>query len=171
MGEILEHIERRRSIRRYTDEPVSRDDLELLLRAGMAAPSASNRRPWQFVVVTEPERLQALRSRLPFGRFNAPAAIVVCGDLRRALPPPVQSFWAVDCSAAAENILLAAAGIGLGGVWIGVYPMRPLMSLVAGALGLPRLVRPLAVLWVGHPDEDRPSVNRYDSERVHWETY
>ena len=128
MVEILEYIERRRSIRRFTEEPVSREDLELLLRAGMAAPSATNRRPWQFVVVTDPDRLDALRKRLPLGRYNAPAALVVCGDLRRALPPSAQSFWVVDCSAATENTLLAAAGIGLGAVWIGVYPLRPLMA-------------------------------------------
>jgi nitroreductase len=171
MGEILAHIEQRRSIRRYTDEPVSREDLETLLRAGMAAPSASNRRPWQFVVVTEPERLEALRRRQLFGRYTAPAAIVVCGDMARALPPPARDFWVVDCSAATENILLAATGLGLGTVWIGVYPLKPLMALVSGAVGLPRTVRPLSLIWVGHPDEDKPALDRYDAARVHWETY
>jgi len=171
MVEILDYIESRRSIRRFTEEPVSREDLELLLRAGMAAPSATNRRPWQFVVVTDPDRLDALRKRLPLGRYNAPAALVVCGDLRRALPPSAQSFWVVDCSAATENILLAAAGIGLGAVWIGVYPLRPLMALVSRAIGLPRLVRPLSVVLVGHPAEHKPALNRYDPDRVHWYAY
>lgn len=171
MVEILEYIERRRSIRRFSEDPVSREALELLLRAGMAAPSATNRRPWQFVVVTEPERLETLRNRLPLGRFNAPAAIVVCGDMKRALPPPVQGFWVVDCSAATQNILLAAAGIGLGAVWIGVYPLKPMMALVARAIDLPRAVRPLAVVWVGHPAEERPALNRYDPDRVHWDGY
>ncbi len=171
MVEILDYIEKRRSIRRFTEEPVSREDLELLLRAGMAAPSASNRRPWQFVVVTEAARLEALRNRLPLGRYNAPAAIVVCGDLRRALPPLAQGFWVVDCSAATENVLLAAAGIGLGAVWIGVYPLKPLMALVSRTLGLPRLVRPLSVVLVGHPAEEKPALNRYDPDRVHWDAF
>jgi nitroreductase len=171
MGSILEHIEARRSIRRYTGEPVSAEDLRSLVRAGMAAPSANNRRPWEFVVVTEPASLDALRRRLPFGRFDAPAAIVVCGDMLRALPPPARGFWVVDCSAATQNILLAAAGLGLGTVWIGVYPLRPLMALVAGALKLPRRIRPLSVVWVGHPAESKPALDRYDEKRVHWEKF
>lgn len=171
MGEILEHIEQRRSIRRFTEEPLSRDQLESLVRAGMAAPSATNRRPWQFVIVTEAEILQDLRDRLPLGRYKAPAAIVVCGDLRHALPPPAQGFWVLDCSAATENILLAAAGMGLGAVWIGVYPLRPLMRLVARAVRLPRPVKPLAVVWVGHPAEVKPALNRFDASRVHWERF
>ncbi|MGI6368901.1 MAG: nitroreductase family protein [Anaerolineae bacterium] len=171
MADILELIERRRSVRRYTPEPVTRKELELLLRAGMAAPSASGRKPWYFVVVTEEERLAALRRRLPLGRYNAPAAIIVCGDLQRAWPPPARNFWVVDCSAALQNIMLAASGIGLGSVCIGVYPLRPLMLLVARAMRLPRSVQPLALVWVGHPAANPPPLNRYDPQRVHWQEF
>ncbi len=171
MAGILEHILQRRSIRRYTAEPVSREDLEALLRAAMAAPSAMNRKPWEFLVVTEPERLAALRRRLVLGNYNAPAAIVVCGNLRRAAPAIAKDFWVVDCSAATENILLAAAGLGLGSVWIGVYPVRAMMSLVAGLFKLPRHVAPLAVVWVGHPAEDKPPRTQYDETNVHWESF
>jgi len=171
MGEILDHIEARRSIRRYTEEPVSRVQLESLLRAAMAAPSASNRRPWEYLVVTEAERLAALRRPLVLGRYVAPAAIVICGNMLRALPPPARDYWVVDCSAATQNILLAASGMGLATVWIGVYPLRPLMTLVARALRLPRHIRPLAVVWVGHPAEEKPPLNRFDGARVHWESF
>ena len=87
-----------------------------------------------------------VRARLVLGRYNAPAAIVVCGDRRRALPPPVRHFWIEDCSAATENILLAAPALGLGTVWIGVYPIGPLVLAVRRVLSLPR-----HVVSRGHP--------------------
>lgn len=171
MADILDVIMRRRSIRKYTEEPVTREQIITLLQAAMAAPSAMNRKPWEFVVVTEPERLAALRRRLVLGNYNAPVAIVVCGNLRRAAPAIAKDFWVVDCSAATENILLAATGLGLGTVWIGVYPLRPVMALIRGLLGLPRHVAPLAVVWVGHPAESKPPRTQYDEANVHWETY
>lgn len=171
MGAILDHIKQRRSIRQYTDEPLSREELTALLEAAMAAPSAMNRKPWEFIVITEPDRVAALRRRLVLGRYNAPAAIVVCGNLKRAAPAIARDFWVVDCSAAAQNILLAAAGLGLGAVWIGVYPLRPVMALVARVLDLPKHVRPLAVLWVGHPAEHKPPRTQYDEQQVHWESF
>lgn len=171
MSDILEHIMARRSIRRFTDEPVSREQIELLLRAAMAAPSASNRRPWEFVVVTEPERLSRLRRGLLFGRQNAPVGIVVCANMRRTYPPPAQEFWIADCSAATQNILLAATGLGLGAVWIGVYPVPPQVAWVRGALHLPRHIAPLGLVNVGHPAQHKPPRTQYDPRRVRWEEY
>lgn len=171
MAEILEQIMRRRSIRKYTDEPVTPGQVKVLLQAAMAAPSAMNRKPWEFLVITEPERLVALRRRLVLGKYNAPVAIVVCGNLRRAAPAIARDFWVQDCSAATQNILLAAVGLGLGTVWIGVYPLRPVMSLVSGLLDLPRHIVPLAVVWVGRPAEPKPPRTQYDDANVHWETF
>lgn len=171
MVDILEHIKSRRSIRKYTDEPVSREQIELLLQAAMAAPSAMNRRPWEFIVITEKERLEALRRRLVLGRYNAPVAIVVCGNMRRTAPAIAKNFWVLDCSAATQNILLAATGLGLGSVWIGVYPLRPVMALVSRLLRLPRHIVPLAVVWVGHPAETKPPRTQYDARYVHWEAF
>ena len=171
MPEILDSIMRRRSIRRYTEEPVTREQITTLLKAAMAAPSAMNRKPWEFIVITDPDRLQALRRRLVAGRFNAPAAIVVCGNLKRAAPAMAKDFWVLDCSAATQNILLAAAGLGLGTVWIGVYPVRLIMTLVSRVLDLPKHVSPLAVIWVGHPAQDKPPRTQYDEDNVHWESY
>lgn len=171
MSDIMEHILARRSIRKFTDEPVDPALIRKLLEAAMAAPSASDRRPWEFVVVRDPEALQRLRRGLPFGRQNAPLAIVVCGNKRRALPGPAQSFWVHDCSAAMENLLLAAHGLGLGAVWVGVQPLAPLRWAVSRVLDLPKSVVPLGVANIGHPAEERPPRTRYEEARVHWERF
>jgi len=171
MSDILEVIKRRRSIRKYTAEPVSKEQIQALLEAAMAAPSASNRRPWEFVVITDEKRLEALRARLPFGRYNAPLAIIVCADMRRAYPGPGRDFWIADCSAAMENILLAATGMGLGSVWVGVYPIGLLIRAVASLLNLPEQVVPLGVAYIGHPAETKPPRTQYDASRVHWQEF
>jgi len=171
MSDIMTHILSRRSIRKYTDEPVSREDILRLLQAAMAAPSASNRRPWEFVVVTEPDVLKRLRGALILGRYNAPAAIVVCGNMGRAQPWPARDFWIEDCSAATENILLAATGLGLGSVWIGVYPIGLFVKAVSRALSLPKSIIPLGAVYVGHPAETKAPRTQYDERRVHWQEY
>jgi nitroreductase len=171
MSDIMTHILSRRSIRKYTNEPVSQEDILRLLQAAMAAPSATNRKPWEFVVVTEPEVLESLRRVLPFGRYNAPAAIIVCGNMGRALPWPARDFWIQDCSAATENILLAATGLGLGAVWVGVHPIGLLVKAVSRVLSLPKGVIPLGVVYVGHPAEAKAPRTQYDDKRVHWQKY
>ncbi len=166
MAGIMEHILARRSIRKYTAEPVSEEDISRLLQAAMAAPSASNRRPWEFVVITEEEVLAALRRGLLFGRYQAPLAIAVCGNLHRAYPGSAQEFWVQDCSAATENLLLAASGLGLGGVWVGVYPLTPFVRHVRRVLALPKHVIPLNVVYIGHPAENKEPRTQYDEKRV-----
>jgi nitroreductase len=171
MADILTHIMQRRSIRKFTSAPVSAADLDVLLRAAMAAPSASNCKPWEFVVVTEAMILERLRKGLVLGRYNAPAAIVVCGNMRRALPAPVREFWMQDCSAAAQNLLLASAGTGFGSVWVGIYPIVPFIRWVAKVLGLPRYIVPLGLVWIGYPAEIKQPRTQYDARRVHWQRY
>jgi nitroreductase len=100
----IDAIFHRRSIRKYTDQPVEPEKLDLLLQAGMAAPSAMNCKPWEFIVVTDPEKLAQFRKRLIFGDRNAPAAIVVCGNPGLSINPAARLFWLQDCSAATENI-------------------------------------------------------------------
>ena len=171
MGDILEHITARRSIRKFTAEPVSRNTVQTLLEAAMAAPTASNRRPWVFVVVDEPERLAVVRRGMVFGRYEAPLAIVVCADMRRCYPPPAQGFWVQDCSAATQNILLAATGLGLGSVWLGVHPLWPMVAYVRGVLHLPGHIHPLGVVYIGHPAERKEPRTQYDAARVRWQEY
>lgn len=167
----LETILHRRSIRKYTDQPVEPEKLDLLLQAAMAAPSAMNCKPWEFVVITDPEKLALFRSRLIFGNRNAPAAIVVCGNPSLSTNPAARLFWVEDCSAATENILIAAVGLGLGTVWVGIHPVVGFVRIVRRIASLPKHVTPLGLIYVGYPAEVKPSRTQYDASRVHWQLY
>lgn len=161
----------RRSIRAYLDKPVERATLVRLLQAAMAAPTACNAQPWEFVVVTSPAGMAKLRDILPHGKYNAPAAIVVCGSEDKALNNCAEKYWVQDCSAALENILVAAAGMGLGTVWIGVYPLEERVTGLRPVLNLPETVTPLGVVYLGYPAEAKEPRTQYEERRVHWESY
>ena len=170
--EVMSYILQRRSVRSFLDQPVEVEKLELLLRAAMSAPTACNSQPWEFVVITEREVLDKLRDKLMFARYNAPAAIVVCGNLKIANSSAAKYFWVHDCSAAMENILIAAAGLGLGAVWIGVHPLPTVIRPVSQILGIPEEVTPLGMAYVGYPTETPPPhTRRYDDYRVYWQHY
>ena len=171
MNPTLETIFHRRSIRKYTDQPVEPEKLDLLLKAGMAAPSAMNCRPWEFIVVTDPEKLAQFRTRLIFGDRNAPAAIVVCGNPGLSTNPAARLFWVQDCSAAAENILIAAVGLGLGTVWIGVHPVAKFVKTVREIMSIPKSVTPLCIIYAGYPLDDKPARTQYDPQRIHYQGY
>jgi nitroreductase len=158
----------RRSIRKYTPQALSAQTVHTLLEAAMAAPSANNAQLWRFVVVTEPAQLGALAAVLPYGQMllQAPLAIAVCAEVARG-----ERYWVQDCSAASENILVAANALGLGGVWLGVYPREERVAGVAQVLGLPEGILPLCVLSLGYPAEERAAPNRYDATRVHHERW
>jgi nitroreductase len=168
--ETLTAISTRRSVRQFTAEPVSTEQLETLLRAAMAAPSAGNQQPWRFVVVREAET----RARLavateyasPIGR--APIAIVVLADTRENKHP---GFWVQDCSAAVQNLLLAAHSIGLGGVWIGVHPHLAREAAVGEIVDMPEGFAALCMIAVGHPAGPGPEVDRYRAEWVRTERW
>lgn len=168
---IQENIYARRSIRLYEEKPVEKEKIELLLMAAMAAPTAMNSKPWEFVVVTEPEILEKIRSALMFGKFNAPVAIAVCGNTSRRKLPMASKFWVQDCSAATQNILLAAVGLGLGTVWCGVHPVHVFTKRISEILALPAHVKPLNVIYLGYPAEEKPPRTQFDQSRVHWEIY
>ena len=168
---IFEAILRRRSIRKYTEQPVEPEKLDLLLQAGMAAPSAMNCKPWEFIVITEAEKLAQFRKRLIFGDRNAPAAIVVCGNPSLSTNPAARLFWVQDCSAATENILIAAVGLGLGTVWIGVHPVGKFVKIVREIVSIPKSVTPLCIIYVGYPLEEKPPRTQYDQQRVHQQKY
>jgi nitroreductase len=171
MNPTIDTIFHRRSIRKYTDQSVEPEKLDLLLQAAMAAPSAMNCKPWEFVVVTEAEKLAQFRKRLIFGDRNAPAAIVVCGNPGLSTNPAARLFWVQDCSVATENILIAAVGLGLGTVWIGVYPVAKFVKVVREIVSLPKSVTPLCVIYVGYAAEEKPARTQYDERRVHHQKY
>ena len=166
-NELIQTIFARRSIRKYTSEAVPAGLVKELLAAAMSAPSASNLQPWHFVVVNERQQLDALTTVLPYGQMlkQATLAIVVCGDCQRQ---GTEGFWVQDCSAATQNILLAAHARGLGAVWLGVYPRAERVQDVSRLLGLPAHVIPLCVISIGYPAEHKGPANRYDEARVHY---
>jgi nitroreductase len=166
--EFIQTIFSRRSIRKYTTEPVSEADIKTLLEAAMAAPSASNRKPWQFVVVTERQTLDALAEAHPHGKmlFQATLCIAVCGDLTE-----MERYWVQDCSAATENLLLAATALGLGAVWLGVYPKDDRVAFVRPILDLPETITPLNLISIGHSAEEKEPRTQYDESRVHRERW
>jgi nitroreductase len=168
---IIDTIYTRRSIRRYQEKPVEKEKIEWLLKAAMAAPSAMNIKPWEFVAVTDPDVMAKIRSSLMFAKFNAPAAIAVCGNTSFFKHANATRFWVQDCSAATQNILLAAVSLGLGTVWLGVHPVHVFTKRISEILALPKHVIPLNVIYVGYPAEEKPARTQYDERRVHWESY
>lgn len=171
MDKRLGIIYKRRSVRAFTSEPVPRELLLELLRAAMAAPSAVNRQPWEFVVVTQLEQMRLLQNILPYGNYPAAAAVVVCGRPDLAQNEPDGNFWVQDCCAATENLLIAAAGLNLGAVWTAVYPKQALIRQVNGVLSIPSFVIPLNVILVGWPAEEKNPRTQFREDRVHWEQY
>ena len=163
-----EDILKRRSIRRYKDRPVEKELLVKLLKAGMAAPSACNNQPWEYVVVTE--GIETLRNTLYHGNYNAPAAIVVCGNMKLA-KGGLKRYWEQDCSAAIENILIAATSFGLGTVWIGLHPLPSVFNPVREVLNIPEHVIPLGLVLVGYSAEEKEPRTQYNEKRIYWETY
>jgi nitroreductase len=162
----LNFIFSRRSIRRFTPEKVSEAQIKSLLEAAMAAPTAMNMKPWHFVVVDDPSKMAELRKILPFGKMDAPLAISVCGNMQSIRRAVLERFWIQDCSAATENLLLAANAMGLGAVWCGVHPINRLEASVSRVLELPNRVIPLNIIYIGHPSEEKPARTQYDQARI-----
>lgn len=169
--DAIETIYKRRSIRCYEEKPVDKETIINLLKAATAAPTAANCQPWEFIVVDEPEKLSKLKDKLIFARYNAPAAIVVCGNMKLAFKGPVKEMWVQDCSAATENILIAATSMGLGSVWIGIYPIESNINMMKKVLNIPEHVIPLGIVYIGYPGEEKEARTRFDEKRVYWQEY
>ena len=164
--ELIKTIFSRRSIRKYTNKPVSEEDITIILKAAMAAPSASNLKPWHFIVITNRQTMDTLADIHPYGKmlFQAPLCIAVCGDKTIST-----QYWVQDCSAATENILLAATSLGLGSVWLGVYPRNERVKPLSKILKLPETIVPLNLISIGYPDEDKEPRTQYNELQVHRE--
>ena len=162
MDERLQIVFSRRSIRKYTGQPVSEADITNLLEARMAAPSAMNKRPWYMVAVTDRQTIQAIAKAPPYGRTLPDAAlvIVVCGD------PSVSDWWLQDCTLATENILIAAA-VGLGAVFLGCHGKAEREGPIRQVLAIPDEIGMASVLCIGHPAEEKEPRTQHDPARVH----
>ncbi len=164
----IETIMTRTSIRSFTDRAVSADTVEMLLRAGMAAPTAVNLQPWHFVVVNDRAKIDELggNGRQSQMWHESPLVIVVCGNMEKAMEGVGQAFWVQDCSAATENILLAAHALGLGAVWTGCYPIEERVANISQVLGLPEHIVPLCAIVMGYPNESPQPKDKWKPENV-----
>ncbi|MCL1939273.1 MAG: nitroreductase family protein [Desulfovibrionaceae bacterium] len=168
--DIFTALHTRRSVRAYTDEPISADEIQIMLDAAMIAPSAGNARPWQFIVIDDPALLAVAPSINKYAGMvpNAAAAILVCGDLSLEKYP---GFWVQDCSAAIQNMMLAATGQGLGTVWTAVHPVEERVSAYCKLFALPPSIVPLALIAVGKPQKPQERLSRYEPQKIHYNAY
>lgn len=162
----IDAILTRRSIRKFTEKPLDKTAVELLLKAAMSAPSAHNQQPWEFVVIDDRKTLDAVPSFHPYSKMllQAQAAILVCGKTRDL---PASGFWPQDCAAATQNILVAANALGIGSVWLGVYPHDELMKRSRELFNIPEDVDPFSFVALGHPGEAKEPSDRFDQGRIH----
>jgi nitroreductase len=164
----------RRSVRSFLEKAVEQEKLERILRAGMEAPSAHNRRPWEFIVITDRVNLEAVAGMSPYAKMvkTAPAVIGVCVNLTLAAMENEQDlFWPQDLSAATENILLQITEEGLGGVWLGWYPNTKRVEAFAERFAFPPHIRPFSLVALGYPAKPAQGADRYDPSRVHYGVY
>ena len=164
----MDIIFKRRSIRQYKSDPVSEDKIKKILQSGMCAPSAGDERPWHFIVINKREVLDKIPSVHPYSNMikQAPLAILICGDLSLEKHT---GFWVQDCSAATENILIAATSFDLGSIWLGVYPREDRIN------GLKKLLEindeniiPFSLIPIGYPAEKKDPKDIYDEHKIHY---
>ncbi len=168
---VLNNIFQRKSVRSYSDRPVSRAQLDTLVRAAMAAPTGRDMRPWKFVIIDDKSTMDSLARQLPYAKMllEAQAAIVVCGDMSVVDDKGNPSTnWTFDCSAATENLLLAAEAMGLGAVWTAAHPYEERLTAVTTALKLPSHIIPLNVIPIGYPKGDNKPKDKYNEENIRY---
>lgn len=170
-NEAIKNILTRHSVRNFTSKAIKKEDLMTLLKAAMSAPSAHNRQPWSFVVVTKREVLDTFSEKLVYGKMlsKASAAIVVCGLPDKS---PLSGFWITDCSAASENILLASHGLGYGAVWVAIFPDEKNIKEIKEILKIPEDIIPLNIIALGEPvDKNELPKNKFKEKNIHWENW
>lgn len=167
---VLSVIHNRKSVRKYTSQNVKKEDMEILLKAAMAAPTGHNAQPWQFIAIKDTSTIHKFHKGLPWNKqlLEANAAIVVCGDMKKVHEYDPE-FWITDASAASQNILLAIEAMGLGGVWCTLYPGNDRMDLARNILNLPDYIMPLCIIPIGYPTGIEKPKNKFKPENIHWE--
>jgi len=166
--ELKEVLLTRRSIRKFKADEVSDDLIEELLHAAMCAPSACNKQPWEFYVITNKDKIKELKGASMFTKYDSPLAIVVCGNLSKALPVQLAPYWIQDCSAATQNILLRVTDLGLGAVWCGVHPQKRVEDRVRKFLDLDEKIIPLNIIFIGYKDQEVPPKEKYNEKKIHY---
>lgn len=168
--DVMSAILTRRSVRKFTGVPIKEEELKTILEAGFHGPSAHNLRPINFVIINEKLQLEAIAKFHPYAKMlpQAGCGIVVCGDTKRQ---KLEGFLVEDCSAAIENMLLAAHSLNLGAVWCGLYPVQELTDEFIKLLTLPEDIMPIGLVVVGNKTEDVAPVNRYDETKIHYNNW
>ena len=173
---MIEVIKNRKSVRKYTEQRISDEDLHTILEAAMSGPTACNARPWSFIVVRDEEMLNKMadgngRAATPLRKANV--GVLICGDLERAIPQAPE-YWVVDGSIAVQNMILAAESLNIGSVWIGTWPQNEKMNAQKELFNLPETIVPHSILALGYSD-DEVSKNKvkklYEEDRVHFEKW
>jgi nitroreductase len=171
-NEVITNIKNRKSVRHFTGESVSKEEINKILTAAMCAPTAVNKQPWSFIAVTDRKTLDELADKLPSAKmlFQAGAAIIICAIPEKAYDGNTE-FAIIDCSLAGENILLTVESLGLGALWTASYPDKDRMNTVRKILNIPENVIPLCVIPIGHPTgEDKPK-DKFHEENIHWDKW
>ncbi|MBN1180680.1 MAG: nitroreductase family protein [Bacteroidales bacterium] len=166
--DAFETIITRRSIRKYTHDEISKETIDKLLKAAMYAPSAVNKQPWHFIIIDNKSIFEKIMEVHPHAKMlnEAALAIIICGDTKLAHGDGI--YWPVDCAAATENMLLAAHGLGLGAVWLGVYPREERISGIEKLFKLPANIKPFSIISLGYPAETKEQPDRFIKERIHY---
>lgn len=167
----IENIMTRTSIRKYKEQPVEQEKVDVMLKAAMAAPTAVNLQPWHFIVINDKKTIDLLAGQQP---TNAPLLIAICGDTDKTTMSDgkkLPDFWVQDVSAATENLLLAAHALGLGAVWTGCYPMMERVAEVANVLNCPKNIVPLAIVRIGYPDESPEPKDKFKEENISYNKF
>jgi nitroreductase len=172
MQDALTVIHSRKSVRTFSGKPVQEEDIQTILSAAMAAPSAVDLMPWRFIVVRDNHKLHLLANGLPFAKMlpQAGTCIIVCAIPEDAAMHSA-NFAVLDCACASQNILLAAEALGLGAVWTAVYPNIELMKFVRNLLSIPEAVIPLNIIPIGHPLGNERSKDKFDKNRIFLEKW
>lgn len=168
--DIIEGIFSRRSIRKYTDKEITDAQVEMIIKTGMYAPSASNQQPWHFIVIKDRKILNKIAEVHPYAKMltQAQLAILVCGDENLELS---KGYWVVDCSAATQNMLLAVHDLGLGAVWLGIHPREERKNEIRKIFSLPDNIQPLSLISIGYPAEEKDIPERFKPERIHYNAW
>ena len=168
--DALKAIYTRRSIRKYMEDSVDDGLVHEVICAAMMAPSAGNSQPWQFIIIQDLKKLEAIASGHLYAVLaaKAPVAILVCGEPEKEKH---EGFWIQDCAAATQNMLLAAHALGLGAVWLGIFPREERIKSMRSIFGIPEKIVPFSLVTLGYADEDKAEENRFDLNRVHYDKW
>lgn len=166
----VEDIMTRTSVRSYSDKEISKEQIDTLLRAAMAAPTAGNKQPWRFVIINNKKTLKTIGENFNSMSMakEAALAVIMCGDTTATFPGEGRDYWVQDVSAASENLLLAAHAIGLGAVWCGIYPLKDRVTAFSEMLKLPDNIIPMACICVGYPAGENTPKDKWNPDYVHY---